>query len=690
MVDLSSLFAPASVAVIGASDDRTRIGGRTLAMAGSAGFAGPIYPINPRRDTVQGMRAFPSLADVPGPVDCAIVAIPAQHVLAAVRDCAAKGVGTAIIFTAGFAELHDAGRGLQAEIAAVARAGGLRVLGPNCTGSFNLRTGSYLSFYDAGLRTLRPGRQVGVVSQSGGYGAHIINLARHRSLSVSQWVTTGNECDIEIGEVLGSFAADPDVDVLVAYVEGIRNAGVFLDALRLARANRKPVVLLKAGRTAEGAVAAVSHTASLAGFDAAYDAVFREFGVHRARTTEEVLDVAYAALGGKLPPDRRIAIMTNSGGMGVQIADFAADAGLQMPALPQAAQAKILALNPNASPHNPVDITAQWLSEPHLIPDCMDILLDDCAVPALILFMGSSGANPVVIEGVRAVMQRHPGPLVVMGISVEPEVARTYEAMGCLVFQEPARAMTAVAALSGFGEAFTAPEPADAGTQASGPALPHAATLNERAAKQLLAAWGVPCPAEAAAATPQAAVEAAAILGMPVSLKILSADIPHKTEVGGVALGLTGADVVLQAATRMLDQVARLRPAARLDGLLVTPMMTDGVECIVGAHLDPVFGPMVMVGMGGIGVELQKDVAWHRAPVTEAQALRMVHRLTLHPLLTGYRGRPALDIAALARAVAAVSRLAAATGSHLRTIEVNPLLVRQEGVVALDAVIETA
>ena len=684
---MTGLFTPRSVAVLGASEDPSRIGSRTFAMAGIAGFKGPVYPVNPRGGVIQGVRAYRSLAEIEGPVDCAIMAIPAARVLDAIRDCVAKGVGTAIVFTAGFAEIGEAGRAMQAEMRRIARAGGLRVLGPNCTGAFNLRTGAYLSFYDAGVRGFTPGRNVGVVSQSGGYGAHIINLAQLRGLSVSHWVTTGNECDIEIGEVLEAFAADPDVDVLVGYAEGIRDAATFIRALRLARENRKPVILMKAGRTKEGASAAASHTASLAGDDAAYDAVFREFGVHRARTTEEVLDVAYAALGGIFPPDRRIGVMTNSGGMGVQIADFAEDAGLELPGLPPAAQAKVMALNPNASAQNPVDFTAQWLSEPGLIPGCMEVLLGDCAMPAVICFMGSSGSNPGVIEGVRSVVGRYPGRLVIMGISVGLEVARVYEAMGCLVFQEPARAMVAVAALAGFARIFGAAM--DVGEAPGGVRIAAGLRLNEHEAKRLLGEWGVTVPGDAAAATPDAAAEAARRIGFPVGVKILSADIPHKTELGGVVLGVLDAEAVRGVAAAMLGRVGELCPEAKVDGVLVTPMVRGGVECIVGAHLDPVFGPMVMVGMGGTGVELRPDVAWRRAPVTPEQALEMVRSLALYPLLTGYRGRAVLDSGALAMAVAAISRLAVACGEDLRTIEVNPLLVLPLGVVALDAVVET-
>jgi acyl-CoA synthetase (NDP forming) len=690
MRGLDALMAPESVAIIGASDDPSRIGGRTVAMVRDMGFRGPIYPVNKTRKLVQGLAAYPTVGEIPGPVDCAIISIPAEHVVQAIRDCAAKGVGSAVVFSAGFAEMREEGRLLQEEITRIARDSGMRVLGPNCTGMYNLDTGAYLSFYDARIKAMVPGRNIGVVTQSGGYGAHIIQLARHRGLSVGHWVTTGNECDVEIGEVLEAFAADPAVDVLVGYIEGIRDRDSFLRALALARRNRKPVILMKSGRTPQGAVAAASHTASLAGFDAAYDAVFREYGVHRARSTEEVLDVAYAATGGKLPPDRRVAIMTNSGGMGVQIADFAADAGLELPTVPPAAQEKILALVPNGSPHNPVDFTAQWLNQPELIPGTMDVLLGDCGFPALICFMGGAGGHPQVMESVGGLMRRYPDRLVIMCSSVDRSVAAAYEDMGCLVFEEPSRAMTALAALAGFGAAFATP--ASAAPKAAGaPRLPGGLRLNEREAKALLAGCGVPCPREVVVSRPELAAAAAAEIGFPVGLKILSPDIPHKTDVGGVALGLNDAEAVTEAALRMHFQVADAKPEARLDGFIVTPMLTGGVECIIGVNRDPIFGPMVMVGMGGVGVELLKDVTWRLAPVTEAEATGMVGALKLSPLLTGYRGRPRMDVPALAAAIAAISRLAAANAGHIRTIEVNPILVlpEGEGAVALDAVIET-
>ncbi len=691
---LRSLLAPRSVAIIGASEDPTRIGARALGVLRASGFAGSIHPVNPRRDVVQGLPTVPGIAAIPGPVDCAIIAIPAEGVLAAVAECARKGVGTVILFSAGFAETGEAGRALQEEIVRVARAGGTRVLGPNCTGAYNLASGAYLSFYDSRPRPLVPGRNIGVVSQSGGYGAHIITLARARNLSVGHFVTTGNEGDIAIGEVLGAFAADPAVDVLVGYVEGVRDPEDFVAALALARANRKPVILMKSGATAAGASAASSHTGSLAGLDAAYDAVFREYGVYRAGSTEEVLDVAYAAAHGRLPAGRRAAVMTNSGGMGVQMADHAAQTGLELSPVPEDAQARILGMVPNGSARNPVDFTAQWLAEPHLIPGCLSALLEATAFDMVFCFMGSSGSNPVVLAGVGPVLARHPGTPVVMCISVEEECAAAFEALGCLVFEEPVRAMRALAALAGFAEHFATHSdraPPTRPPPSGRPALPAAARWNEHEAKRVLAGWGLTMPREVAASTPEAAAAAARGMGGPVSLKILSPDIAHKTEVGGVALGLEGDAAVRDAAAAMLAAVRQRRPEARIDGFLVGPMLAGGVECVVGAHQDPAFGPLVMVGMGGVGVELLRDVAWRRAPVGVEAAEAMLRELRLAPLLFGHRGRPAADVGALCDAIVAVSRIAAENVGRLRALEVNPLLVMPAGggAIVLDAVIET-
>lgn len=692
-MSLSALLAPRSIAVIGASSDATRIGGRTLRTLIDAGFTGPIYPVNPRRSEIQGLIAYPRIADLPEPVDCAIIAIPANDVVAALRECAAAGAKSAVIFSGGFAEAQAPGRAtqteghaMQAEIAAIARASAMRVLGPNCVGLFTMPARAYLTFFDAGRPTPDTGRNIAIASQSGGYGAHIVKLAHDRGLRVSHCVTTGNEADLEVGEILLAFAADPAIQVLVAYIEGIRTPGPFLAALDLARQNRKPVILMKCGYTPRGAQAAASHTASMAGADLAYDLVFARHGVHRARSTEEVLDIAYAASQPNWPRDRSVAVLTNSGGMGVQIADFVSDAGLELAVVPAATQDAIRALAPQGSATNPVDVTAQWLNEPGLIPACAEALLTGANPAALVVFMGASVAHPTIRASIAAITTRAPNLPVVMAMPDHGEDARAYHAMGCLCFEEPARAIRAIAALDRFAKAFARPP---ASPPAAAPRLDPTQTFDEHQATALMARLGIGAPPAPPAATPDQAAAQAATLGVPVALKILSPDIPHKTEAGGVALNLQTPEAVHEAATRMRAKIASNTPQARLKGFLVAPMAGPGVECIIGLHRDPLFGPMVMAGLGGTLTELIQDVAWRLAPIDETEAEAMLDTLRLAPILRGHRGSPPVDIPALCHAIAALSRLGAANPDTLDAAEINPLLVRAEGqgVVILDALI---
>ena len=688
---LCALLTPHSVAVIGASADAARIGGKTLATIIAAGFTGPLYPVNPKRREIQSLPAYPTIGAVPGPIDCAIIAIPAADVIATLQDCAAHGVRSAIIFSGGFAEAEAAGLAMQAEIAAIAKQTGMRVLGPNCIGLFSMPGRAYLTFFEAGRPTPDTGRNIAIASQSGGYGAHIVKLAHDRGLRVSHCVTTGNEADIEVGDVLLAFAADPAIDVLVAYVEGIRTPGPFIAALDLARRNRKPVVLMKCGYTERGAQAAASHTASMAGADLAYDLVFARYGVHRARSTEEVLDIAYAASFPNWPQGDSVAVLTNSGGIGVQIADFISDAGLDMATVPPATQAAIKALVPQGSPANPVDVTAQWLNDPSLIAACTELLLKGAVPAVLVVFMGASITHPSIRASIATITSQFPHQPLMLVMADQGEDARRYQAMGCLCFEEPARAIRAIAALNRFRHAFDRTDDAPPAPARHDSLIQAGAIFDEQQAKRLLAASGVGAATDRVAATPDEAAAQAIAAGFPVALKILSPDILHKTEIGGVILDLPDEAAVSAAAAAMLARIAAALPAARLDGFLVSPMAGVGIECIIGLQRDSLFGPMIMAGLGGTLTELVQDVAWRLAPVTAAEAEAMLDTLRLGPILRGHRGRPPADVAGLAEAIAALSRLGAANPNTLEGIEVNPLLVRNEGegVVVLDALVRT-
>jgi acyl-CoA synthetase (NDP forming) len=686
------MLRPRSIAVLGASNDPTRIGGRPISYMLSQKYAGAILPVNPNRAEVQGLPAYASVADLPSVPDAAIVAVPAEYAIQAVDDLGAHGVRSAIVFTAGFAEMNDAGRLAQDRMLAAAGRHGMRLLGPNCLGLFNAHIGFYPIFsssFENGWP--RPGR-IGIASQSGAYGTHMFATARNRNIGTPICVTTGNEGDVTIGDVIGWLAEDPDTDVIAAYAEGIREADSFLAALAAARAARKPVVMMKVGTSTLGAHAAQSHTASIAGNDAVTDAVLAEFGVVRARTTEEMLDIATMATRRIYPARNTLGVITISGGAGVLISDAAAALGLPMPEMPPDAQARLKAMVPFAAPRNPVDCTAQAFNDMSLIGRFTDSMIEDGGYASVLGFFtqvgGADSIAPKLREQMNASKARHPDRLFVLSVVAPPERIREYEADGFTVFEDPTRATVAIHAMGRFGEAF-----------ANTPSLPPPmvpivdlppADPSEAAAKRILAQAGIPAGPEAACATLGAAVEAAERFGYPVVLKVLSPDIVHKSEIGGVILGVRGADAVRAGFATLLDRAATAMPTARLEGILVAKQLRGGVECILGIQRDPVFGPVAMFGLGGIFVEVLRDVALHRCPFGPDVAERMIRSLRAAPVLLGARGRPPADIAALAAMLSRLSVFAHQAGPRLRSIDLNPVFAMPdgEGAYAADAVIE--
>ncbi|HUZ64351.1 MAG TPA: acetate--CoA ligase family protein [Acetobacteraceae bacterium] len=688
---LTPLLAPAVVAVLGASNDPTRIGGRPIAYMQAQGFAGTILPVNPNRDTVQGLRAYPSVAALLVVPDVAIVAVPAAAVVQAVDDLGARGVKGAIVFTAGFAEMDASGEALQARLVATASAHGMRLLGPNCLGLFNARLGYYPIFsssFENGWP--KPGR-IGIASQSGAYGTHMFAAARDRNIGTPICVTTGNEGDVTIGDVIGWLVEDPETDVIAAYAEGIRESDSLLAALAAARTARKPVVVMKVGRSVLGSQAAKSHTASICGNDAVTDAVLAEFGAVRARTTEEMLDIAYTATRRVYPARNSLGVITISGGAGVLISDAAEALGLPMPPMPAATQARLKAALPFAAPANPVDCTAQAFNDLSLIGSFTEAMVAEGGYASVLAFFTQVGASPTLAPGLRAqvnaVKARHPDRLYVMSVLAPPERVREYEADGYAVFEDPTRATVAIHAMGRFGAAFAA-APA-----VPPPALPTFTlpdtTPDEAAAKRLLAGLGIAIAPEHACATAEAAVEAARALGFPVVMKILSPDILHKSEIGGVILGVAD-EAAVRAGFATLAARGAAVPGARIAGVLVARQMRGGVECILGIHRDPVFGPIAMFGLGGIFVEVLHDVAMHRCPFGSEVAEAMIRSIRGAPLLLGARGRPPADIPALAAMLSRLSVFAVQAGPRLRSVDLNPVfaLPAGQGATAADAVVE--
>jgi len=680
------------VAVIGASDDPLRIGGRPIAYMRSQGFTGRIVPVNPGRATVQGLPAYASVDALPETPDVAIIAVAARSCVQVVSDLADRGTAAAIVFSAGFAESGPEGEAMQRAMVAAARRHGMRVLGPNSLGLVNPRNGFYGSFVSSvELGMPRAGR-VAIVSQSGAYGGHILAAATAAGIGVSACVMTGNESDITLGQVVQMMVDDDDTDVIALYSEGIREAEGLIAALDAARRARKPVVMMKVGRSVAGSAAAQSHTASIAGNDVVIEAVLAELGVVRARSTEQMLDIARLATRRIYPVDNALGVITVSGGAGVIICDTAEDLGLPVPEMPAEAQAELEALLPYASPRNPVDVTAQFLNDFSLLGRFTETMVDKGGCPSVLGFFTYTAGTPSVAPRLRAelkkVRDRHPDRLFVLSVLASPEQIRGYEEDGFCVFEDPSRAVLAIEAMGRFGRAFAA-EAGQAAPVAPAYVLP-ATAPSEAEAKRLLASAGIASAPEAACATVDAAVAAARDIGFPVVLKILSPDILHKSEIGGVLLNVSDEDSVRRGFATLIERAGKSVPTARIDGVLVARQLSGGVECILGIHRDPVFGPMAMFGLGGIFVEVMKDVVFHRCPFGPDVAERMIRSIKGAPLLLGARGRPAVDIDALARMLSQLSAFGAAAGPRLQSIDLNPVFAMPvgEGAYAADAVIE--
>jgi len=690
---LTPLLAPRSIAVLGASSDPTRIGGRPIAYMRAQNFPGALYPVNPNRAEIQGLKAYPTVADLPETPDLAIVAVPAELAAPAIEDLAKRGVKAVVMFTAGFAEMDDAGAVAQEAMIATARSHGMRILGPNCLGVFDARRSYYATFsssFDSGWPVL--GR-IGIASQSGAYGTHLYTLARNRGIGASLCVMTGNEGDVTVGECIGWLAENPEVDVIAVYAEGIREAPGLIAALEAARAARKPIVMQKVGHSELGGKAAKSHTASIAGDDAVTEAIMAEFGVFRARNSEEMLDIAHTATRKIYPVKNTLGVITVSGGAGVLISDVADSLGLAMPEMPQDAQARLRELVPFCGPRNPVDATAQVSNDVTLVKKFMDSMVRDGGYASVLGFFSMTASSrrwPAIREQLNLVRAEHPDRLYVLSVIVPQERRDELEADGWVVHEDPTRAVVAIDAMGRFGAAFAEPAPAPAPVVA--PVTLPAATPTEAEAKRLLAETGIASAPEAACTTADEAVAEAQRFGFPVVLKILSPDILHKSEIGGVMLDVGDADAVRSGFDLVLQRASAAAQAARIEGVLVAKQLKGGVECILGIHRDPVFGPMAMFGLGGIFVEVLKDVVFRRCPFGADVAETMIRSIKGAPLLLGARGRPRADVKALAEMLSRLSAFAVAAGDRLQSIDLNPVFAMPEGqgAFAADAVIEVA
>ncbi|MGB1765216.1 acetate--CoA ligase family protein [Alloalcanivorax xenomutans] len=688
---LTPLLQPRSVAVVGASADATRIGGRPVSYMLRGEFQGRVMPVNPKRSEIQGLPAYASIDDLPEAPDASVVAVPAAQVVDTVDALGRRGGRSAIIFSSGFSEVGAQGEALQQQLLATARRHGMRLLGPNTAGAFNSTIGFFGSFMSGLERGFPlPGR-IGIASQSGAYGAHLLGLARARGLGTPICAATGNECDVTLGEAIGWMVENPDIDVVMAYAEAVRDVDSFIAALEAAHAARKPVILQKVGRSALGQKAAMSHTAALAGDDRVFDAMLADYAVIRVESSAELLDVAYTATRRIYPANNSLGMLTISGGAGIIVSDLAEQLDVPMPPMPEPAQADLKAAVPFCSPINPVDCTAQVLNDLTLAGTFGERMVSDGGYASVLAFFSQAGTVPSVAPKLCAELKKvkdaHPDRLFVMSLIGEPEQNRPYEEAGFVLMEDPTDAVKVIKAMGQLGDAFARPLPR---REAVSPVTLPEVTPGEAEAKQLLAAHGIPAVPEKVLGSAEEAAAYAKQIGFPVVMKIASADIVHKSEIGGVLLNVADADSVREGFQTLLGNAERHVPEAKLDGVLVARQIVGGVECFMGIQRDPQFGPVAVFGLGGIFVEVLKDVAFRRCPFDREEARDLILSIKGAPLLQGARGRAPVDLDALSQVLANLSRFAVGAGERLDSIDINPVFAMPEGqgAFAADAVIQ--
>ncbi len=698
---LQHLLHPRSIAIIGASDDPVKISGRPLAALLRSGYTGRVLPVNPNRSTVQGVACYPDLDAVDGDIDIdlAIVAVNAAATPAALRGCAARGVAVAVCFASGFAEGGPDGEALQAEVTEICRQTGLRVLGPNCLGAIGIRDGvaaTFSTIFDEG-GALRPGR-LALVSQSGAFGTFIISAAQSEGLGLHYFVNTGNEVDLSVADLLAAIAESPDVDVLLAYFEGVSDGPALVAAARRAAQLGKPIVAVKTGRSAAGARAVSSHTASMAGEDAVFDAVARQLGIIRVPGMEPLIDVARLLDAGRRAGGRRLAILTMSGGAGALASDLAADAGLRVDGWDPDWQHRTgAAIPPHGSPRNPIDLTGTLISDPAILERALDVTLDHPATDLVLVLLGNvdRGADRLV-DALADAHHRSTVPCVVVWTGGSGRARQRLTELGIPCYTDPGRAVTALGALADHclrpesGEASH--DPHSQGRRDTARAVLDRAReqrrdrLDESESAAVLRAYGIDCAASVAVADPGEAAAAADLAG-PVAVKALSPALAHKSDLGAVRLGVTGPDAVRDAAAEVLD--AARRAGAADARVLVARMVDPGLELVLGIKYDATFGPVVIAGLGGVLVEVLSDVAIALPPLDTDAAQRLLRGLRGAALLDGVRGEAPRDVAAAAEALARLSLLAAELGDEIAELDVNPLILGPQGAgaVAADALV---
>lgn len=688
------LFHPRGIAIIGASADLSRIGGHPVRALKDAGYKGGIFPVNPKYPEMHGLTCYPDAASITEPCDLAVIAVAAPGVVNAVRDCAKANIPFAVVLTAGFRETGAEGRKLEAELKRTVAETGVRIVGPNCQGLLSIQSRVWAAFGSVADETdFRPGG-VSCAFQSGGFGYAIVNLAEAQGLGFRYCVSSGNETDIDMPELLSAFLDDDGTSVVFAYLEGTPDARRLLDVGRKSLQTGKPVMIWKAATTDAGAKAAASHTANMTGSYDLYRAALRQCGLIEVDDVEPIVDIAKLFGPGRLPRGNAVGVLSISGGSGIVYADAAVQGGLTLPPFSDTTMAALRKIVPSfGSPENPADVTAGFFNNMSLFVDALEIVLADPRLDQLSILLasvtGASAARPA--QAIAEVAARTDKPIHVAWSgrhAKSPEAVKALTDAKVPFITTPVRLARAAATLARFAAdqrrllPRRTPEVRTVETIAL-PAGP--ITLSESESKEVLRSFGIPVVREVFVAAGTDATAAARDLKEPFAVKIVSRDIPHKTDAGGVKLRVAR-DGLVDAATTVTANSAKSVPGARIDGVLVSEM-AQGLETLIGIINDESFGPVVALGLGGVLTEVLKDITYRVAPFGIETAREMIADLRGAKLFDGHRGAPAANKEALAAALVAASQMAVALKDRLKEADINPLFVGPSGAVAADALI---
>jgi acetyltransferase len=694
------MLHPRSVAVIGATP-RVQYGGRFLTAVLKSSDRVRVYPVNPNYTELGGVACYPTVEALPETPDLAGVIVPRERVLDVLDACHRKGVSAAIVISAGFAERGTVeGRQLQERLTAFARESGLRVSGPNCLGVANLWDDIWPMASSLPVGTAPKAGAIGLVCQSGATAfGPLQTRAADAGIGYSYVISTGNEADLEFADYVRYLLDDPHTRVIAGFIEGLRPAdgSKFVEVARLAAECGKPIVLIKIGRSESGSQAAGSHTGALTGSDSRFDAVCAQYGITRVQDYDELLEISQLLAQSKKPPRPGIAVVSHSGGVSSLTADVLGAAGLQLPDLTEETRAELNGIIKEFGwAANPADLTGFLMRDD--FPRIVESMINQPAVGTLVI--ASAGSQTRAHEAI-ALRERSNKNLVYMwtGARAESSALPLLKAAAVPIFYSPATLARGLRSLlayhawcdwrkrTGFASEPT-PTPEQQNARAA-LACRGGAALSEHDSKRLLAVWGVQATREVRAVSAEAAVSAADQLGYPVVVKADSADILHKTEAGVVRLGLGDSGQVSAAFVDVMTSARAFDPAARVDGVLVQKMVCNGIEVIVGVNCDPQLGPILLLGIGGVLVEVYQDTSLRRCPITLDEGHQMIESLRGVRLLRGFRGSPPADVDALARTLVSVSHMAVHLEQELAEVDINPLLVlpEGEGVVAADALV---